>query len=234
MIETDTPHPEEKHKSQRANWLRAAILGVDDGIVSTSSIMVGIIAAQADFNIILTAGIASMAAGAFSMAAGEYVSVSSQRDSERADIEIEQRALKNNPSGELQELAEIYEERGLDRKLAMQVASRLHEVNAIEAHARDELGINSRMRAHPFQAAGASALAFGLGSAFPIAAALISPEKSTLLIVVVSLAALAVFGAIGAFIGGGNKLTAALRVLAGGGIAMAVTALIGRVVGIAL
>lgn len=234
MIDGNTPHPEEPHKSQRANWLRAAVLGVNDGIVSTSSIMVGVIAAQVDYKIILTTGIASLVAGAFSMAAGEYVSVSSQRDSETADIDIERRALQNNPEGELQELAEIYEERGLDKNLALQVARQLHDHDAITAHARDELGIHSRMRAHPFQAAGASALAFSIGAIIPIAAAVISPAHSAVVIVGASLVALAVSGAIGAFIGGGNKIVAALRVLVGGGIAMAVTAFIGHLVGIGL
>lgn len=230
----DTPHPEEKHKSQRGNWLRASILGVNDGIVSTSSIMLGVLAAQADERIILATGIASLVAGAFSMAAGEYVSVSSQRDSERADIEIERRALKHNPEGELQELAEIYEERGLSKKLALEVATKLHDNDALDAHARDELGINSRMRAHPFQAAGASALAFAIGAAVPIIAALVGTSADGTIIVVVSLVALAVSGSVGAVIGGGNKVIAALRVLAGGGIAMIVTFAIGHLVGVSL
>jgi len=228
-----SPHPE-KHKSQRANWLRASVLGVDDGIVSTASIMLGVSAAQADFNIILTTGIASLVAGAFSMAAGEYVSVSSQRDAELADIAIERRALKNNPHGELHELAAIYEARGLDKALALEVAKELHQADAVEAHARDELGISSRMQAHPTQAALASAASFALGSAVPIIASVVSSTHHAYLIVITSLVALLISGAIGATIGGGNKVVAALRVLLGGGVAMAVTALIGHFVGVAL
>lgn len=234
MVDVNEPHPQEIHKSQRANWLRAAVLGVDDGIVSTSSIMVGVIAAQVDYKLILTTGIASLVAGAFSMAAGEYVSVSSQRDSENADVDIERRALKNNPEGELKELTDIYIERGLDKKLALEVAKKMHANDAVEAHARDELGISNRMQAHPFQAASASALAFSIGSMVPIVAALIGSAGNAPLIVVASLVALAVSGAIGASIGGGNKVVAALRVLVGGSIAMGVTALIGHLVGITL
>lgn len=235
MTQNNTPHPKEKHKSQRGNWLRAAVLGVNDGIVSTSSIMLGLTAANADYKIILTTGIASLVAGAFSMAAGEYVSVSSQKDSQRADIEIEKRALKNDPKGELQELIAIYEARGLDSKLAREVAIELHKNDAVEAHARDELGINTRMKVRPMQAALASASAFAIGSVVPILAAVIADhQNSALIIVVVSLVALAVSGSIGAFFGGGNRLVASLRVLIGGGIAMAVTYLIGHLVGINL
>lgn len=234
MVDINSPHPEEKHKSHNANWLRASILGVDDGLVSTSSIMAGVMAAQADYKIILMTGIASLFAGAFSMAAGEYVSVSSQRDSEKADIEIERRALKNNPEGELAELAEIYRERGLDAKLAMQVAKQLHEHDALDAHARDELGINSRMEANPWQAAGASALSFAIGSFVPIIATVLLRDFGAWPMVIVTLIFLAVFGAVGAIIGGGSKLRAGMRVFIGGGIAMAVTALVGSIVGVTL
>lgn len=225
------PHPHEKHKSQRANWLRASILGANDGIVSTSSIMVGVLAANANYSIILTTGIASLVAGAFSMAAGEYVSVSSQRDSERADIEIERRALKNNPTGELNELAGIYESRGLEKDLAMTVALKLHDHNAVEAHARDELGISVRMQAHPWQAAIASAISFSVGSAIPIIASIATRSNNPVPMVIASLVFLAISGTIGAVIGGGNKWAAALRVLFGGGLAMAFTALVGHFVG---
>jgi len=228
------PHPHEKHKSQRANWLRASILGANDGIVSTSSIMVGVLAADADYSIILTTGIASLVAGAFSMAAGEYVSVSSQRDSERADIEIERRALKNNPAGELAELVGIYEARGLDTSLAQTVAEKLHEHDAVEAHARDELGISVRMQAHPWQAALASAISFSVGSAIPIVASVATRSENPLPMIIASLVFLAVSGVIGAVIGGGNKWVAALRVFIGGGLAMAFTALVGHLVGDAL
>jgi VIT1/CCC1 family predicted Fe2+/Mn2+ transporter len=232
MTDTTTPHPEEVHKSQRGNWLRAAVLGVNDGIVSTSSIMLGLSAANADYKIILTTGIASLVAGAFSMAAGEYVSVASQKDSQKADIEIERRALKQNPQGELQELADIYVERGLDSKLAMQVAVELQNKDAVEAHARDELGISVRMKVNPIQAASASALAFAIGSFVPILAAVVT--HSATVIVVVSLFALAISGIVGAFVGGGNRVIASLRVLVGGGVAMAVTYIIGHLVGINL
>ena len=226
-----SPHPGEVHKSQRANWLRAAVLGVDDGIVSTSSIMLGLIAAQASEGIILTTGIAALVAGAISMAAGEYVSVSSQRDAEKADIAIERRALKQNPEGELEELIQIYQARGLTRELAQQVAHQLQQHDAVEAHARDELGFSSRMEAHPLQAAFASMVAFSIGAIIPIIAALTGDSHAAAPIVVVSLIFLAISGWVGAVIGGGNKVVAALRVLIGGGLAMAVTALIGHIVG---
>ncbi|MDB5180089.1 MAG: nodulin 21 [Candidatus Saccharibacteria bacterium] len=235
MVEKTSPHPTEIHRSDRSNWLRAAVLGVDDGIVSTSSIMLGLTAANADYKIILTTGIASLVAGAFSMAAGEYVSVASQKDAQRADIEIEKRALKDNPEGELAELADIYESRGLEPQLAREVAIQLQNNDAVDAHARDELGITTHMKVNPFQAAVTSALAFALGSLVPILAAIfantnLSGDGATL-IVVVSLVALAISGMIGAFIGGGNRVVAALRVFIGGGVAMAVTYLIGHLVG---
>lgn len=230
-----SPHPTEIHRSQRSNWLRAAVLGVDDGIVSTSSIMLGLTAANADYRIILTTGVAALVAGAFSMAAGEYVSVASQKDAQRADIEIEKRALKNNPEGELQELATIYESRGLEPQLAKEVAVQLQAKNAVDAHARDELGINSRMKANPFQAGFTSALAFAIGSLVPIITAILAQgSHSAVFIVIISLVALAVSGTIGTFIGGGNRLIGALRVLIGGGVAMAVTYLIGHLVGASL
>lgn len=235
MTEIASPHPGEIHRSQRANWLRAAVLGVDDGIVSTSSIMLGLTAANADYKIILTTGVAALVAGAFSMAAGEYISVASQKDAQRADVEIEKRALKNNPEGELQELTAIYESRGLKPELAKQVAVQLQQKDAVDAHARDELGINSRMRVSPFQAASASALAFAGGSLVPILSAIFADRAhGALVIVIVSLVALAIAGIVGAVIGGGSKLVASLRVLIGGGVAMAVTYLIGHLIGASL
>ena len=234
MQNPKAPH-EEEHKSHRAAWLRAAVLGVDDGIVSTSSIMLGVIAAAQSDAAILTAGIAGLVAGALSMAAGEYVSVSSQRDSELYDINIERKSLKDNPQEELEELAHIYESRGLDPALAMQVAVKLHEQDAVHAHARDELGIDHDELAKPTQAAVASAVSFSLGGALPIIAALIAHHGAgAWAITIVSLIALAVSGAVGAFIGGGNKAWAALRVLVGGGVAMAVTYGIGYLVGVSL
>lgn len=226
-----SPH-EERHRSHRAAWLRAAVLGVNDGIVSTSSLMLGVLAAAQADSTILTAGIAGLAAGALSMAAGEYVSVSSQRDSERADIEIERRSLEADPVAELAELAHIYEHRGLEPDLARQVAQQLHDHDAVAAHARDELGIDNDELANPTQAAVASAVAFSFGAVIPILAALLSSSsQGAAAIIISSLIALAISGAIGAYIGGGNRLVASARVLVGGSIAMAITAIIGHFVG---
>ncbi len=233
MSEYESPHAE-KHKSHRAAWLRAAVLGVNDGVVSTSSLMLGVLAASASDKTILTAGIAGLTAGALSMAVGEYVSVSSQRDSEKADIAIEKRSIKDNPDAELAELAWIYEQRGLDSGLAKQVAQQLHDHDAVGSHARDELGIDHEALANPGQAATASAIAFSLGALVPILGAVLSPSGSGLMIVISSVIALAVSGAVGAYIGGGHRLVAALRVLLGGGAAMALTALIGHFVGRAI
>lgn len=228
-----SPHPEESHKSHRAPWLRAAMLGVNDGIVSTSSLMLGVLAASGgNPSAVLTAGLAGLAAGALSMAAGEYVSVSSQRDSELSDIEIEKQSLKENPKEELEELAWIYQKRGLTRELAMEVAHQLHQHDAIDAHARSELGIDRHDLANPIQAAIASAVAFAIGALVPILAAIFSSENGGVwIIAIVSLIALLVSGAIGAVIGGGDKIKAALRVGLGGGLAMTVTFLIGHLIG---
>lgn len=232
MSEIESPHPEEEHKSHRSNWLRAGVLGADDGIVSTASLMLGVSAAHASSSTILTAGVAGLTAGALSMAVGEYVSVSSQKDSEQADILIERRALKNNPKGELEELAHIYVHRGLEPALAKQVAMQLHEHDAEAAHLRDELGIDRTSLANPLQAAIASAVSFSVGAAVPILAALIFPDDmSAWAIVILSLLALAISGGIGAFLGGGHRFKAASRVFLGGGAAMAITAFIGHLIG---
>lgn len=227
-----SPHPEE-HKSHRAAWLRAAMLGMNDGIISTSSLMLGVLAASGgNPTAVLTAGIAGLTAGALSMAAGEYVSVSSQRDSELSDIEIEKQSLKENPQEELEELAWIYQKRGLDAGLARQVAQQLHDHDAVEAHARSELGIDSGSLAQPMQAAVASAVAFAIGALLPIISAMLtSEENGARIIAIVSLLALFSSGAAAAHIGGGHKMKAALRVLVGGGLAMAITFLIGHLVG---
>jgi len=225
-------HPGEPHKSHRGNWLRASVLGVDDGIVSVSSLMLGVSTAHATSSIILTAGIAGLVAGALSMATGEYVSVSSQRDSERADIQLETRSLEDNPDEELAELTAIYEQRGLDHKLAKTVAEKLHEHDAIAAHLRDEIGIDGESLANPIQAALASATAFSIGAIVPIIASLtVSGTAKIWAIVISSLLALGISGAIGAFLGGGNRIWAASRVFIGGGAAMAITALIGHIIG---
>ncbi len=206
------------------------MLGADDGIVSTSALMLGVLAAGTGPRAILTAGIAGLAAGALSMAAGEYVSVSSQKDAEKADIDIETRSLEANPEAELAELAGIYESRGLDQKLALEVARQLHDRDAVGAHVRDELGIDHDALANPVQASLVSALTFSAGGVVPILAALI-PGNSGFWIVALSLSALAISGSIGAYLGGAHRVRAALRVLIGGGLAMAVTALIGHLVG---
>jgi VIT1/CCC1 family predicted Fe2+/Mn2+ transporter len=226
-----SPHPEEIHKSQRSGWLRASILGVNDGLVSTSSLMLGVLAAEASKSTILTAGIAGLTAGALSMAVGEYVSVSSQRDAANADIEIEMRSLANNPNEELAELSEIYVERGLDRDLAKKVAQQLHDHDAVAAHARDELGINREALPKPIEAAVASGVSFSIGSVVPILAAVFTHRHaSAMAIVICSLLALGISGAMGAYIGGGHKFVAASRVFVGGGAAMAITALIGHLI----
>ncbi len=230
MSEYQSPHTEQ-HKSHRAPWLRAAVLGVNDGIVSTASLMLGVLAATQDDRAILTAGIAGLVAGALSMGTGEYVSVSSQRDSERADIAIERKSIQDNPDEELAELAWIYEQRGLEPKLARQVAQQLHNHDAVGAHARDELGIDHEDLSNPVQAALASALAFSLGAGIPIVAALAATSNGGWAITLSSLVGLAVSGAVGAFLGGGHRLLAALRVFVGGGAAMAITYYIGHLVG---
>lgn len=226
-----SPHSE-PHKSHRAPWLRAAMLGLNDGVVSTSSLMLGVLAASDSSSAVLVAGIAGLTAGALSMAAGEYVSVSSQRDSELSDIEIEKRSLAENPEEELAELAWIYRRRGLDPELAKEVARQLHEHDAIQAHTHTELGIHSNGLANPAQAAFASASAFAAGALVPILAAML-PHRShgAWVIAAASLLALFVTGAIGAYIGGGHKIKAALRVFIGGGLAMAITFLIGHLIG---
>lgn len=226
------PHPHEIHRSQRAPWLRAAVLGANDGIVSTSSLMIGIAAASSSKTAVLTAGIAGLTAGALSMAIGEYVSVSSQRDSEREDIAIERRSIAANPDAELKELAHIYQQRGLDADLALQVAQQLHEHDAVAAHARDELGIDHEALANPIQAALASAATFSVGAIVPILATLAaSKSKVNMVVVVSSLIVLAICGATAAFVGGGHKFRAAARVFVGGGAAMAITAFIGHLIG---
>lgn len=225
----------EGHKSHRAAWLRAAVLGADDGIVSTASLILGVAAANASKQTILTAGVAGLIAGAMSMAAGEYVSVSSQRDSERADLHMEAKELEANPKEELHELMDIYIQRGLKPDLAEQVAAQLHEHDALKAHARDELGIDGNALAKPLQAAVSSAASFALGAILPVLAAIIwSGSASTWAIVTTALIALGISGSIGARIGGGNKWRAALRVFVGGGLAMLVTAIVGHLIGTAL
>jgi VIT1/CCC1 family predicted Fe2+/Mn2+ transporter len=222
----------ESHLSERSNWLRAAVLGANDGIVSTASLVLGVAAAGGSARTVVTAGIAGLAAGALSMAAGEYVSVSSQRDTEQADLELERWELENDPEGELDELAGIYERRGVPAELARAVAVALTERGALPAHARDELGLDEGRRARPLQAASASALAFSAGAVLPLAAIGLAPADVRVgLCIVVTLGALALLGAIGAQLGGAPKLRAAVRVLVWGAAAMLITSGIGALTG---
>ena len=222
----------ESHYVNRTAWLRAAVLGANDGIISTASLIVGVAAAGGSRGEILTAAIAGWAAGAMSMAAGEYVSVSSQADSEAADLKREQRALSERPAEEKEELAHIYEERGLQPKLARKVAKELMSKDALAAHARDELGFSEESQPRPIQAALASALAFSVGAAAPTLAAFLAPHDRV--VVAVSGAALVflvALGALGAWAGGAPIVRPALRVGFWGAFAMAVTAGIGALVG---
>jgi vacuolar iron transporter family protein len=225
------PHAEE-HLSFRANWLRAAVLGANDGILSTSSLVLGVAASGASGSAILTAGVAGLFAGAGSMAAGEYVSVSSQRDTENADLAVEARELASDPEGELAELAGIYERRGLSPALAAEVAEALSAEDALEAHARDELGLAEDRRARPLQAAGASALSFAVGAVLPpIAIGVFGSSIRVLACIVVTILALAGLGALGARLGGAPELPAVTRVVFWGAVAMGVTSATGALVG---
>jgi vacuolar iron transporter family protein len=228
------PHPEH-HRTRRLGWLRAAVLGANDGIVSTASLIVGVAAADSSRATVLTAGTAGLVAGALSMAVGEYVSVSSQRDAEHADMAQERRELASDPMSELNELTRIYERRGLDASLAAEVARQLTEHDALAAHVRDELGITEVAIARPVQAALSSAAAFTVGALLPLLAALAS--SSTLRIGVVAVAtlvALAALGSWGARLGGAPVGAAALRITVLGAAAMAITAAIGAAVGTAV
>jgi len=223
----------EIHRSGRAGWLRAAVLGSDDAIVSVSSLMIGVAASSASKEAVLIAGVAGLVAGAMSMAAGEYLSVSSQRDAERADIALETQELVDRPRDELQELVQIYVERGLDLALAMQVADQLSARDRLGAHLRDELGIDQASLARPFQAAWISAASFACFALIPILALLVAPARWQIpAIAVLSLMSLAALGAFGGRLGGAPMGRAALRVIIGGGLAMGVTAAIGRIFGV--
>lgn len=220
-------HPE-SHRSKRGNWLRASVLGANDGIVSTASLMVGVAASSADRHTVLLAGVAGLVGGALSMATGEYVSVSSQADTERADLDKERRELERSPKSELEELAGIYVKRGLDPELAARVARELSAHDVLAAHARDELGITPQLRARPLQAALASAVAFSLGAILPLLTAVLAPTpKPASMIVLVCLASLALLGAVAARIGGASMLNGAARVTLWSALAMGATALAG-------
>jgi vacuolar iron transporter family protein len=224
----------EDHSSHRVGWLRAAVLGANDGLVSTASLILGVASANASAASILLAGSAGLAAGAMSMAAGEYVSVSSQADTESADLRRERKELAEQPALELNELAKIYEARGVKPETALTVARELTASNALKTHARDELGISELTAANPFQAALTSALTFSVGAALPLIVALISPVGNIIWTVVVStIVFLAVLGATGAKVGGAPVLKATIRVTFWGAIAMAITAGVGYFFGVA-
>ena len=227
--------PPDEHFGNRALWLRAAVLGANDGIVSTASLVLGVAAAGASAEVIVTAGVAGLVAGALSMAAGEYVSVSSQRDAERADLRREERELTEDPEGEFDELAGIYEHRGLSAALAHEVALELSRGDRLATHARDELGLEEGARARPLQAAWASALSFSVGAALPLGAVALAPAGARVAVcVAATLLALALLGDRGARLSGAPTLRATARVVIWGALAMAVTSLVGGLVGAAI
>ena len=224
------PHAE-AHRGEHAGWLRAAVLGANDGLVSNASLMVGVAASGASASAVLTAGLAGLAAGSMAMAAGEFVSVSSQVDVERGDRAKAQRELATNPDAELAELASIYRQRGLPDELAQQVAEALHDADPLAAHLRDELGQSDITAARPLQAAAASAASFFIGGLLPLLGLLAPTSTGKLgLIVAVTLVGLAVAGVLGAWVAGTTVVRPALRVVLGGGLAMLVTALVGQLV----
>ncbi|MEJ2256921.1 MAG: VIT family protein [Woeseiaceae bacterium] len=223
----------EHHRSHRTGWLRAAVLGANDGIVSTASLIIGVAASGANQQQVLIAGLAGLVAGAMSMAAGEYVSVSSQADTEKADLQLEKKSLDENPELETSELAQIYRERGLDAQLADEVAGALMAHDALEAHARDEIGITDSQAARPLQAAGSSAAAFTIGAALPLLAAwLVEGSRQIAAVGVASLLLLAFLGGIAARAGGAPIVTGAGRVTFWGVLAMLATAAVGRLFGV--
>ncbi|MEJ1999655.1 MAG: VIT family protein [Maritimibacter sp.] len=223
---------DEHHMAHRVGWLRAAVMGANDGIVSTGSLIVGVAAAASSQSAVLVAGIAGLVAGAMSMAAGEYVSVSSQSDTERADLEKEKAALRDRPEEELAELAAIYVERGLEKDLAQEVAKQLTAKDALAAHARDEIGISHTITARPVQAALASAATFTVGAALPLTVAAFVPMSLAIpSVTAASLVSLATLGALSAQAGGAPVLKAVARVTLWGALAMAATAAIGALFG---
>jgi VIT1/CCC1 family predicted Fe2+/Mn2+ transporter len=224
----------ERHRSERIGWLRAAVLGANDGLLSTSSLIIGVAAAGGPKSTIIIAGIAGLAAGALSMAAGEYVSVSSQADTEAADLARERTELQQMPAAELTELAQIYVGRGLEPQLARQVAAQLMAHDALGAHARDELGLTEIQRARPLLAAAASAASFALGAALPLLVVLAAaPLRVTLAVALSTLVGLMMLGWLAAVTGGAPRLKSVLRVTIWGAVAMTVTYLIGRLFGTA-
>lgn len=226
-------HQLEKHYVNRVGWLRAAVLGANDGLLSTTSIVIGVAAAEPDRHIIILAALAGMIAGAMSMAAGEYVSVSSQEDTEKADLLREKRELEQMPEIELRELAKVYEQRGCTKETAMQVAIELTEHDALGAHARDELGINEITQAKPLQAAMASFSSFAVGALLPFSVSLLAPLKQMVYFQYgFSIIFLMLLGAISARAGGSSIKVAVLRICFWGTVAMGITALVGHVFGV--
>ena len=225
----------ERHKTHRIGWLRAAVLGANDGIVSTASLVLGVAASGASSKNILVAGVAGLVAGAMSMAAGEYVSVSSQADTERADLDRERQELAADPKQEHVELTAIYVARGLDRQLAAQVATQLTTHDALGAHARDELGISEMLTARPIQAGLASAATFAVGAALPLLVVVLAPVAALIWAVAgSSLLFLALLGSLAAGAGGASIVTAAVRVTFWGALAMAITAGVGALFGVSV
>jgi VIT1/CCC1 family predicted Fe2+/Mn2+ transporter len=222
----------ERHRTAHINWLRAAVLGANDGLISTASLVVGVAASGTGRSAVLIAGVAGLVAGSMSMAAGEYVSVSSQADTETADLSLERRELAADRKGEHAELAAIYVARGLSTELASQVADQLMATDALAAHARDELGVSDATAARPLQAASASAVSFAAGAVLPVLIAAIAPVSLvTWLVMGTALVLLAVLGAVAARVGGASVARGALRVLFWGALAMGVSALVGRLFG---
>jgi len=225
----------EAHRINRSGWLRAAVLGANDGIVSTASLIVGVAAAEASRGNIVLAGVAGLTAGALSMAAGEYVSVKSQSDTEKADLAMEARELENHPAEELAELTQIYQDRGLNETLAQEVARQMTEHNALEAHARDEIGISTALSAQPLQAAFASAGMFAFGAAIPVLISVFAPLSTLLwLIPIVAIVLLGLLGGAAAKAGGASVIRGATRVCLWGTLAMVVTAAVGSLFGVDL
>lgn len=227
--------PRERHRGERSGWLRAGVLGANDGVLSTASLVLGVAAAHGTHGSILIAGVAGLVAGAMSMASGEYVSVSSQADTEQADLTLERKELADDVESERSELAEIYVQRGLDRSLATLVATQLMAHDALGAHARDELGITKTLSARPIQAGLVSALTFTVGAAMPLLAFALAPDQHIIPVVAgASLAFLAILGALAARAGGAPVVSGAVRVAFWGALAMGVTAGVGALVGTAV
>ena len=234
-MEPASAHPDDPHYVHRTGWLRAAVLGANDGIVSVSSLILGVAAATPDPKAIMVSGVAGLVAGAMSMAAGEYISVSSQRDSEQADIRREKQALSDTPEHELEELAAIYRARGLSASTAATVARELSALDPLAAHVRDELGLSDHLAARPLQAALASGATFSAAAAVPVIAAYLAPASAIIAVVlIVSVAALAMLGALGARAGAAPVVPAVMRVVGWGIFAMAITAAVGWLFGVSV